>query len=408
MKKWPLNDNFFTLLDRCKVALFYLNKKNRWTQGNLIKKFEQEMAAFTNSKYATFVSSGSTANTILAMYTKDTFKTQNKNVVVLPSITWQTSCSPWIREGFTPHFIDISLNDLCMDLDKLDDYLNNNNQQVSVVFITSLLGFSPNINKLIKISEKYPSIKFMLDNCESTFAQYNLDGNYKNISSFFTSTTSTYFGHQLQSIEGGFLFTNNKHEYEYFLLARNHGMVRSLVGYEDILEDPSKSILQRLSNSYVDSRFDFHILGNNFRNIESNALFGSLDLKRASKYTNHRIKIYEIFCNNINKKGFILPKTDVNKKDVPFCIPIIFNNEVFKDKQICEVAKKWCESKNIEIRPIISGNLLRQTAYKNYGNPTEFPNAEFLHTFGFYVGLHYGVNKKMIKELTDYLNSLIK
>lgn len=404
---WPLNNNFFTLFDRCKVASFFLNKNNRWTQGDLVREFEIKMAKFSNSKYAVFVSSGSTANTILAMFMKDRFYTPQKNVVVLPSVTWQTSCSPWIREGFIPHFVDISLDDLSIDLNKLEEYLKTNSTKVSTIFITSLLGFAPNISKLIYLAAKYPTIKFAMDNCESTLAQYrNYDG-FKNLSSFFTSTTSTYFGHQLQSIEGGFLFTNNKIEYEYFLLARNHGMTRSLLGYESQLEDEQRMSISRMSNPYVDPRFDFNVLGNNFRNTEGNALFGLLDLKRAEKYRKHRIDMYSYFSKNINKQVFILPQSSEYKQDVPFSIPIIINSSVFPDTTfIRESAKTWCESNGIETRPIISGNLLRQTAYRQFGNPEDFPMAELLHVSGFYVGLHADVKTKHIDELVKYLNSL--
>ena len=45
---------------------------------------------------------------------------------------------------------------------------------------------------------------------------------------FFTSTTSTYFGHMLQSVEGGFVFTNDEKEYELLNMIRNHGMYRHL------------------------------------------------------------------------------------------------------------------------------------------------------------------------------------
>ena len=97
------------------------------------------MAEYIGVKYAVFVSSGSTANTILAQYLKDSLKNSKRNIVVLPSTTWQTSCSPWIREGFVPHFIDVSLEDFSIDKEKLEQFLNNNSKNVACVFPTSLI-----------------------------------------------------------------------------------------------------------------------------------------------------------------------------------------------------------------------------------------------------------------------------
>jgi CDP-6-deoxy-D-xylo-4-hexulose-3-dehydrase len=241
--------------------------------------FEQKMAEYIGSKYAIFVSSGSSANTILAMYLKD--QNFGKNKMIFPSITWTTSVSPFIREGFEPIFIDINLQDFSIDLNLLESYLEKNSNEVACIFITSLIGFSPNIDEIKRISEKF-NVRIMMDNCENTFGEFD----NKNISSFFTSTTSTYFGHQIQSVEGGFIFTNCEKERDYFLMARNHGMTRSL--------KDSKNI----QNSNVDSQFDFYQLGNNFRNTDINAFIGLLDFKRLNKLKLKREKIFSLFTKN--------------------------------------------------------------------------------------------------------------
>ena len=123
---WPLNNASFTLLDRIKLCLFFLNKDNFWTQSKYVKKIEEEFAKFVGSKYAVFVSSGSTANTLLAMHLKDNYYSKTKNTVIFPSTTWTTSISPFIREGFKPQFIDINIQDFCLDLDATEKFLEKN------------------------------------------------------------------------------------------------------------------------------------------------------------------------------------------------------------------------------------------------------------------------------------------
>ena len=384
---WPLNDSNFTFLDRLKIAGFFLNRKNFWTMANYVEKYEEEMRQFIGCKHAVFVSSGSTANTLLAMYAKDNFFTNVKNVVVFPSTTWITSVSPFIREGFTPHFIDINLENLGIDINYLEEYLKVNYKKVALIFITSLLGFAPDIKRLKYIEKKY-NVRIMLDNCESTFTKINAH----NISSSFTSTTSTYFGHVLQSVEGGFVFTNNTKEYEYFLMARNHGMVRSL---------KNNSLTYR--NPDVDCRFDFNLLGNNFRNTNINAFIGLLDLKRAEQYIFKRRELYQYFISNTEKNKFILPVHLRNKKgiyDVPFCIPLIFLTTYNK-----LLVESFCKAFNIETRPIISGNLLRQTCLKKYLNNKEFTNSDFVHSNGFYVGLNNKTTTKHLDKLIKILNA---
>ena len=385
MKKlnWKLNESNFTFLDKLKISKFIITD-NFWTMGDYVKKFELEMAKYVGTKYAIFVSSGSTANTILAYYLKDYQYNTVKNEIIFPSTTWTTSISPFIREGFQPKFIDVSLNDMCMDLDKLENYLKENSNKVSCVFYTSLLGYVPDINRLKELSEKY-SVRVMLDNCENTLGEYN----GKNVSSFFTSTTSTYFGHQLQSVEGGFIFTNNDDEYDYYLMYRNHGMTRSVINNQKYL------------NKNVDEKFDFYLLGNNFRNSNIHAFVGLLDFKRKDFYKQKRIELYNTFKENV--KNLIFPdNSNAYRTNVPFSIPLIFKNIEDKNK-----VKRICDDLNIESRPIISGNLLKQTCYRKYDDFNNFPISEFLHNNGFYIGLHAKVNKKHINLLAKNINKIL-
>ena len=384
---WPLNIDNFTDDDRKVVSDFILNKNNRLTQGPKVKEFEEQMAKFVGSKYSVFVSNGSTANSILASYNKDF---NNKQYVVLPSTTWCTSCSPWIREGFQPIFVDISMDDFSIDKDLLINVLDTYADQISCVFPTSLIGYTPDIKFYQDISEKY-GVKVMFDNCENTFGEYE----NKNISSYFTSTTSTYFGHQLQSVEGGFVFTNNEDEYQKFLMYRNHGMARSLSAYG---LDTSK-----VENSDVDPLFDFNLLGNNYRSSEINAVFGLLDLKRAEEYKSRRLILFNKFKNSLSKQKFYLPENREKCLDVNFCLPIICSTKEIKEKCL-----EYCRQNSIEYRPIISGFLGFQTAFKKFfdNRASLYKNSIKLHDYGFYIGLFSKLDEEKIEKLTKVFNNI--
>lgn len=386
---WPLNVSNITLLDRIKLASFFIQPKNKWTQDRHVTEFEKIMANYIGCKYAVFVSSGSTANTLISQYVKDLLKdTPNKNIVVLPSTTWQTSCSPWIREGFKPHFIDISLDDFSINKLKLEEYVKQNADNIACIFPTSLIGFTPDIDFYLKLQAKY-GVRVYFDNCENTLGKYNL----KNVSAYFTSSTSTYFGHQVQSVEGGFIFTNSYEEYEYFLMNRNHGMTRSLKMY-GLPNDKYK-------NNQVDELFDFYSLGNNFRNTDIHAFIGKLDFKRHDTYTSKRIELYNLYKNSLDRDKFYLCDSRPLCTDVPFCLPVISKKS--QKLQIIQL----CKDLSIEYRPIISGFLGYQTCYRKYFNEvSNYPNSINLHENGIYVGLYSRVSPKSILKFTEKLNQL--
>lgn len=388
--KWKLNESQFTLSDRAKLA-WYVLSDNQWTQSKHTLEYERRMAKFAGTKYAVFVANGSLANTLVAMYLRDTHVAMTTgNTVVFPSTTWMTSVSPFIREGFDEHFIDVNMDNFCMDLDKLEKYLDKSAKHVALVFVTSLLGYNPDMERLRNISKTY-GVKVMMDNCENTLGIVS----GRNISSFFTSTTSTYFGHQFQSVEGGFVFTNNEAEYDYFLMARCHGLVRGL---------PTE-LQDTYINPLVDQRFDFYLLGNNFRNTDIHAFIGMLDLERAALYRCKREFIYTLFRNKLNDKRvlnmFTMPSlTSYVYGDAvfPFCIPVILasHSPDLRD-QLLGIASKL----GVETRPICTGNIVRQTPFADSYKFGDYPNSEHLHNNGFYIGLHAKVRKQDVEDLAE-------
>jgi CDP-6-deoxy-D-xylo-4-hexulose-3-dehydrase len=290
-----------------------------------------------------------------------------------------------------PKFIDISLENFCIDKTKLLEYVKKNHKKIACIFPTSLIGFCQDMDFFIDL-EKTFDIKICFDNCENTLGSFR----NKNVSFYFTSTTSTYFGHQIQSVEGGFIFTNSDKEYDYFLMNRNHGMVRSISAYERNSE--------AYTNKNVDPLFDFYSLGNNFRNSDINAFIGILDLKRFEKYKIVREKLYKVFKSNLDLERFYLPEPRAYQEDIPFCFPIIVKN---KNLELINKCKEFCKRLNIEYRPIISGHLGYQTCYKKFfKNEKDYTNSIYIHTYGFYVGLNPKVKEKDVLFLTKKLNNL--
>tara|TARA_R100000152_G_C6771301_1_gene197792 strand:+ start:530 stop:1744 length:1215 start_codon:yes stop_codon:yes gene_type:complete len=400
---WKLNVDNFTLLDRLKICKFFLSKRNKWTQGKYVKEYEKAWAEYTGCKYAVMFSSGSTANTSIAQYVQKKYYLRPIKVtptVLVPSVTWQTSVSPWLFTKFRIKFIDVGFDDFCMDTNKLSDFLKDNHSIVSYIWPTSLLGFNPNIKEISKLSRMY-KIPFGLDNCENAFGEIisnTEDGSLglkTHICKVATSSVSTYFGHHTTSTEGGFVITDDKEEYEFHLMNRSHGMTRSLKDY-DI--DPSP-----YRNPLVDPSFDFYSEGSNFRATDIEAFIGLLDFKRINDYIEKRRALYSYFSGKLDNSKFILPKFDIGNYNVPFCLPIISRDT---DSNKVTKAKAFCEKNNIEHRQVIGGNMLRQRPYRHMEDHNDFPVAEHIHKYGFYVGLNQQVEESKILNLTDYLNSL--
>ncbi len=241
---WPLQVDPFDLVDKLKVSSFILSGA-RLTQGDLVKQYEEKWASKIGGR-AVMCSSGSTANILIAMWWKEQLiksgEWEDRREILLPVVTWPTSVNNWLMLNFKPIFFDISPGNWGMDYESVAQYLHKNKDKVAGIFPTSLLGMTPDL-RLIELA-KIAGVKIALDNCEASFntidrRYYNKDAyginevvNYPQyVSSLCTSTTSTYIGHYTSSIEGGVIHCQSEEEYRFHLLARNHGLMRSLVPY---------------------------------------------------------------------------------------------------------------------------------------------------------------------------------
>ena len=66
----------------------------------------------------------------------------------------------------------------------------------------------------------------------------------------------------------------------------------------------------------------------------------------------------------------------------------------------------YCDKSDIETRPIISGNLLRQTCLKDYDDYINYPIRELLNNNGLYVGLYSKLKEKQVQQLVTNINNL--
>lgn len=396
--KYPLQVDPFSLLDKAKVSAFIM-RGNRLTQGEKVKEYEKIWEQFTGAKYAVFVNSGSSANFLVAQRLKDKLVASGewgkRKTVVFPALTWSTSITPFLLLGFKPHFIDISKSNWGLDFHRTIKYLDKHHKKVAAVFPTALLGMNfnegfPNLD----FQKIYDGVTFMFDGCEASFNHSYTD--LSKIISEHTSTTSTFFAHYANSIEGGFVFCDNEEDYAWYLMARNHGLVRALNPYSDRLKKHPTTYL----NPTVNKEFDFHIEGSNFRNTDINAYFGILDAKYWLDTNNLRRKLSLLWRRSLSKSLYSLPEEFNTYGNVPFALPIIVNNEA----NIARV-KEHLDREGVESRPIVSGSLRHQRIFQKYMKG-KYPVADYLHTHGLYIGLNSKLKASDVERIAEGLNSL--
>ena len=375
---WPLMEETITLKDRLKMAAFILTS-SRLTNGPKVRQFENEWSSWLGVKHSLYVSSGSTANTLLVSSVKELYGLKDGDKVLVPACTWVTNICPIIQAGLEPIFCDINLKNYSFDEEELK-YVAEQHPDIKAVFITHLIGLSSDVEK---VKEIFPNALILEDVCES----HGVEGpkNKRGIDGV-GSTFSFYFGHHITTIEGGFVCTNNTELYELMRMKRSHGMAR----------EASPELFKKYveENPEIDPAFLFMTEGFNLRNHEVCAVLGLSQLKKLDKNISIRRDNYSYWWTHLSDWKYYIPEYQGGNSS--FSFPIIA-----KDPLVTEELKQTFKKEGIEYRPIISGNLLRHPAFKRFSLCTqrENPNVCLLHKNGLYVGNSQFVTKEKIDRL---------
>ena len=375
---WPLMEETITLKDRLKMAAFILTS-SRLTNGPKVRQFENEWSSWLGVKHSLYVSSGSTANTLLVSSVKELYGLKDGDKVLVPACTWVTNICPIIQAGLEPIFCDINLKNYSFDEEELK-YVAEQHPDIKAVFITHLIGLSSDVEK---VKEIFPNALILEDVCES----HGVEGpkNKRGIDGV-GSTFSFYFGHHITTIEGGFVCTNNTELYELMRMKRSHGMAR----------EASPELFKKYveENPEIDPAFLFMTEGFNLRNHEVCAVLGLSQLKKLDKNISIRRDNYSYWWTHLSDWKYYIPEYQGGNSS--FSFPIIA-----KDPLVTEELKQTFKKEGIEYRPIISGNLLRHPAFKRFSLCTqrENPNVCLLHENGLYVGNSQFVTNEKIDRI---------
>lgn len=380
--KWPLMKNTLSFMDRVKLAKFILTS-DKFTQGKKVEEFENKWSEWLGCKHSLYVTSGSTANFLLIAAVMEKYNLQKGDKVLLPTCTWVTNINPIFQLGLTPIFCDVNLQNYSFDIENLKR-ISEKHPNIKLVFVTHLLGIPANV---LEYKKYFPNAIFLDDVCES----HGCFIGDKVGSDSIGSTFSFYFGHHMSTIEGGMISTNDSDLYDLMKLKRSHGLARVSEKFSDYIQ----------KNPEIEKSFLFVTDGYNFRNTEIGAVLGINQLKRLDNFIKIRRENYKKYVDIVNKSTKLF-KVTYNPGNSSFCFPFICKTKKIKIKLI-ELFEKY----NVEYRPVVGGNLLKQP-YLNYEVEcsSEFLNSDIIHENGIYIGNNQFVSKKEFKILENIIKEL--
>lgn len=366
-------------------AIARVVKSNQFTMGNEVKTYEDLFAKKVGSKYAVMSNSGSSANLLAVAALVYSGRLSKGDEVIVPAVSWSTTYFPLYQHNLKLKFVDIDLDTLNIDIEKLKNAITN---ETKALFCVNLLGNPNDYERIQELCIKHNLI-LIEDNCEALGGRFQ----DKELGTFgVLGTYSTFYSHHLCTMEGGVTVTNDKELYHYLLSIRAHGWTRNL---------PADSRIYTKKEDEFYESFNFIMPGYNLRPLEIEAAIGIEQIKKFDKIIEQRRKNARYFMEQINRvKGIRIQKEIEESSWFGFAM-ILEKENVGKRNKIVNRLK----DSNIEVRPIVAGNFTRNEAikYLEYEIFETLSNADFIHENGFFVGNHSRDNRKQIDLLIEVL-----
>ena len=355
----------------------WLRTNPRLTMGEVTKQFERKWADFIGTNYSVYLNSGSSANLLMVYSLLNAGKLKN-NKFLVPSCGWATTLSPFIQFGIEPIMVDAEDGNYNIDLNIVEDYLKLGD--IDGFIFVHVLGVPHRRKELSYLKEKY-GCYILEDSCASVGAKYDNEsyvGTLGDMSSF-----SFYFGHQLSTIEGGFINTDDKFLYEELLKLRSHGWVKDVVNDE-----------YRNDENFP---FIFNEPGFNVRSTDLQAYIGLRQLEKAERIFSKRNENHMRYVEKLNDR-FELQDCE-NTTPVSLHIGILAESNKHRKEVIEE-----CNKNSIETRVWSHGNLGKHKFWTSRYGEFSGEVANKIYERGFIVPTHPFLELKNIDFISEICN----
>jgi CDP-6-deoxy-D-xylo-4-hexulose-3-dehydrase len=367
--------------------------------GENVARFEKEFSKKYNFEASLMVNSGSSANLVLISAAKKYFNWSDGDEIVVSPVGFPTTISPIVQNNLKPLFIDISMDHLNFDLDLIEKVVS---VKTKAIFISPVLGNSPDMDKLLEICKKL-NIVVLLDGCDSLGSKW--DG--KDLSDYaFATTCSFYPAHHITTGEGGMVSSKDK---EFIALCRSFAWwgrdcycvgaanlsMKGACGkrFDKWLED---------CNEIVDHKYIFTSMGYNLKPLDLQGAIGLEQLQKIDDIHAKRRRIKNKLSGLLKKyfKDSIHIPEELPKAETSwFGVPIVCSSNTLKARLV-----DYLEKNRIQTRNYFAGNVLMHPAYKTLDNYKNYPESNKVLGQVFFIGCYPGLTDEMIQYIDTKLS----
>ncbi|MFV0293374.1 MAG: DegT/DnrJ/EryC1/StrS family aminotransferase [Paracoccus sp. (in: a-proteobacteria)] len=371
--------------------------RNSTQMGRHVRQMQEGVARLFDKRHGIMVNSGSSANFIAVAL----LDLPAGSEVITPALTFATTVAPVVQHGLVPVFVDAAEGTYNIDAGQIEEMIG---PKTRAIMVPSLIGNLPDWPRIHALAQKH-GLPVVEDSADTLGATINGDSTGVNSN---ISTTSFYGSHVINGAgNGGMLCVNDDDMARRALLLRSWGRSSSLFVDSEAIENRFNVDLDGIS---YDAKFLFEELGYNLEPSEISAAFGLVQLKklerniaaRADNFARH----LEFFRQY--EEWFFLPQQLPGSHTAWLAFPLTIREGAPFSRRDLQI---WLENREIQTRPVFTGNILRQPAMRNVISRTHdqgYPVADAVMRGGILLACHHGLDQAQMDYMHDTFTRFAK
>ena len=375
------------------------------TTGRFADAFEEQFAAWMESRFAILVNSGSSAN-LLALTTLTDASLGDRRLrpgdeVITLATGFPTTVNPILQNGCVPVFVDVELGTYNVDVQALEGALSG---KTKAVMIAHTLGNPFDLDSVADFVKKH-GLWLIEDCCDAVGATYR----GKKVGTFGDlATVSFYPAHHLTMGEGGAVLGSTPKLKRIAESFRDWGRdCWCDPGCDNTCKRRFEWELGELPFGY-DHKYTYSRIGYNLKLTDMQAAVGVSQMKKLPGFIDARRRNFQRLHDGFQdlRELFILPQPTPGSEPSWFGFPLAVRPEArFSREQLLEELNQ----RKIGTRLLFGGNLARQPAYQGTGFRTvgDLKNSDFVMHRVFWLGVYPGLTMPMIDYMLQTIHEFV-
>lgn len=237
-----LSNQYLRLQESIDTAISKVLISGQYIQGQQVKEFAEELAAYTGSRFVIPCGNGTDALQIALM----SLGLNQDSEILVPAFTYAATVETIALLNLTPVLVDVDPVTFNIDVSKLESYVSEKTRAIVPVH---LFGQSADMEPILKLAKKY-NLVVIEDNAQSIGAVYTFeDGTKAQTGTMGTIGTLSFFPTKNLGCygDGGAILTQDEDLAEKLRMITSHGQIQKykhqIIGVNSRLDTIQAAIL---------------------------------------------------------------------------------------------------------------------------------------------------------------------